>query len=174
MKRFSIDNRCKDVSLRQFKDTGKELEASLKEVRPDIYSILLCTTDEEDYKGWGSHTELRPEVIEAGNRREQYQLQDLDHALWQRSFETGLYLKVPDERDTYMVTLTVEAREPKRMFFYAQQLDDPSMEVFGSFRRCTKMQDIGDGFPKASDFSAALALSRAKNSYGSKRSFQFF
>jgi len=49
MQRFSIDNRFRNVSFDQFRETAKRLESSLRQVRPTIQSGLLLTTNGRDY-----------------------------------------------------------------------------------------------------------------------------
>lgn len=160
MGRFSVENRFRRVSIDQFKDTGEKLKSALERIRPELTSELLLTTDGIDYRGHGSLTILTPEVEEARNRREQYQLSDLNEELWQKSFKTGLYFKDNSIKEPYMVCLTTEDREPKKMFFYSQCLDEESQEVFDSFKRAGLLQKIGDGFPKTSNFAIAHALAR--------------
>lgn len=161
MKRFSIDNRFGNVSLDQFKNTAEKLESSLKNIRPNIASELLLTTDGCDYNGYGSLTIDTPEVEGALDRRERYLLNDLDEGLWKKSFETGLYIN--SIKEPYMVCLTVGAREPKKLFFYAQCLDEKSQEVFDSFKKAGLLQKIGDGFPKSSEFAVVYALASLRS-----------
>lgn len=158
MNRFSIDNRFRQVSLDQFKDTAEILESSLRNVRPEILSELLLTTNGCDYNGYGSLTIDTPETQEALDKRERYSLDDLDGDLWKKSFETGLYIKDKSVTEPYMVCLTAESREPKKLFFYAQCMDEKSQEVFDSFKQSGLLQKIGDGFPKRSDFGVGYAL----------------
>ena len=56
MERFSVDNRFRNVSLDQFRNTAKRLESALRNIRPEITNELLLTTSERDYNGWGSMT----------------------------------------------------------------------------------------------------------------------
>ncbi len=163
MKRFSIDNRFGNVSLDQFKNTAERLESSLRNVRPEITSELLLTTNGGDYNGYGSLTIHTPDVKEALDRRERYLLNDLDKGLWEKSFETGLYIKDNSVKKPYMVCLNARAREPKKLFFYAQCLDEKSQEVFDSFKKVGLLQKIGDGFPKSSEFAVDYALATLRS-----------
>jgi len=145
---FSIDNRFRNVSLNQFKNIAERLESSLRNVGPEITSELLLTTDGYDYNGYGSLTIDTPEVEECLNRREGWTVNDLDEGLWKKSFEIGLYIKDYSAKEPYMVCLTLEAREPKKLFFYAQCLDEKSQEVFNDFKQVGLLQKIGDGTPR--------------------------
>ena len=158
MNRFSIGNRFRNVSLNQFRSTAERLESALKNVRPEITSQLLLTTNRCDYDGYGSLTIDTPEVEEALDRRKRCQLNDLNERLWKQSFETGLYIKDDSIKEPYMVCLTTGVREPKKMFFYGQCLDKKSQEVFDNFKQTGLLQKIGDGFPKSSDFAISYAL----------------
>ena len=137
MDRFSINNRFRKVSLDQFKQTAESLESTLKNIRPEITTELLITTNELDYNGYGSLTFDTPETKEALERRERYSLNDLSEELWNKSFETGLYLKDDSITQPYRVSLTTGSREPKKIFFYAQCLDEKSQKAFDSFKRDT-------------------------------------
>ena len=157
MDRFSINNGFKKVSYAQFMETAERLESALKEVRPQITSKLLLTTDLVDYNGHGSLTIETPESKEASDRRESYQLNELNEELWDISCETGLYIKDNSSDDPYMVCLTVEDREPKKRFFYGQSLDEKSQKVLDSFKQADLFQTIGDGYPKSSDFAVTYS-----------------
>lgn len=158
---FSIDNRFRSVSLAQFQETAIRLEEALREVRPGISSELFLTTNGVDYCGAASLTVLTPEVEAALDRRERLQLNGLNGKLWKRSFNRELYIKDNSSDDSYMVCLSNGRREPKRLFFYGQGLDDASLEVYDRFRQTQRrFQRIGDGFPKNSDYAVGYALAR--------------
>lgn len=158
MQRFSIDNRFRNVSFDQFRETAKRLESSLRQVRPTIQSGLLLTTNGRDYQGYGSLTVLISEVEEAETRREKFQLADLNEELWRKSFETGLYIRDNSVSEPYMICLNHGIREPKRLFFYGQCLDKVSQKVFEGFRKTGMLQKLGDGYPKTSEFALGYAL----------------
>lgn len=158
MERFSIDNRFSKVSLDQFRKTAEKLESALRIVRPTIQSELLLTTNGEDYHRYGSLTIHTSEVEEAIARREKYQLSDLDEGLWTRSFEIELHIIDNSIKEPYCIWLSNGVREPKKLFFYGQCLDEASKKVFEGFRGAGLLQKIGDGFPKSSDFAVSYAL----------------
>ncbi len=164
MERFSIDNFLKYVSFEQYREIAQRLEASIRIVNPNITSKLLLTTNRNDYNGAGSLTVFEPEVEEALSRREEHSLSDLNEKLWQKSFETGLYIHDNTIKEPYMITLVVGEREPKSMKFYNQCLDEKSQGVFNSFRKARWFQRISDGYSKTSPF----AVSHALNSFGIK------
>jgi len=107
MNRFSIDNRFRKVSLNQYKTVAEGLESAVRNVRPAITSELLLTTDKCDYNGYGSLTIVTPASEDALARRERHQLSDLNEGLWERSFETGLYLR--DNSIENFAKLTIES-----------------------------------------------------------------
>lgn len=158
MKRFSIDNRFRRVRGNEFKGVAQRLENYLKEVRPTISSELLCTTNGEDYHGYGSLTIMHPETEKAMERREKHKLEDLDEDLWMRSYKTGLYIKDNTTKEPYMIVMSVGEREPRKLIFYGQAMDSKSEEVFDSFKKANLFQKIGDGFGKTSDFSRSYML----------------
>jgi len=160
MNRFSINNMFGNVSLDQFKNTAERLESSLRNIRPGITSELLLTTNGNDYHRYGSLTVSIPEVTKARKRREGYQLSDLNKELWNNSFETELYIEDNSIKEPYMLCLSVGVREPKRLFFYAQCLDEKSQEVFDNFKQAGLLQKIGDGVSKNSEFASIYALDR--------------
>ena len=163
MDRFSIGNLISPISFEQYKENAQRLEDSIRRVNPNITSKLLLTTNEVDYHGYGSLTKEIPEAEEAIERREEYSLSDLNEDLWQKSFETGLYIHDDTIRESYMITLVVGEREPKSMKFYGQCLDEESQEVFNSFRKARGFQRIGDGYnSKSSPFAISHALNSLK------------
>ncbi|MEK6952740.1 MAG: hypothetical protein AABX29_07030 [Nanoarchaeota archaeon] len=157
--RFSIDNRFRNISFDQFRNTAGRLEESLRNIHPAIISELLLTTNRQDYYGFGSLTIIIPEKEQALSRRERYPLSDLDEKLWQKSFKTDLWIKDNTLNDLYAVVLSVEEREPKSLKFYGQYIDKKSQEILEQFKKETKFfQKIGDGFHKPSDFAIGYAL----------------
>ncbi len=162
--RFSIDNRFSNVSLGQFRKTAHNLDSSLKIIRPKIESGLLLTTNWEDYNGFGSLTVLTPEVEEALARREKFQLVDLNGSLWTGSFKIEMFIRDNSSSEPYMICLSNEVREPKRLFFYGQCLDEQSEKVFESFRRGSLLQRVGDGYHhETSGFALSHALASLKS-----------
>ena len=157
MVRFSIDNRFTNVSLIQFKRTAQKLESDLRKVRPTIQSELLLTTSREDYNGYGSLTVDTPEVEEALARREKFQLSDLNEELWRRAFKIQMGIIDDSAKKPYCVFISVEDREPKRLFFYGQCLDGKSQKVFEGFKGVGGLQRLGDGFPKTSEFASGYS-----------------
>ena len=162
MERFSIDNWFSNVSLDQFRGTAHKLESAIRNIRPTIQSELLLTTNRDDYYGSGSLTVSIPKVDEAKARREKFQLTDLNENLWTRSFETELYILDNSVSEPYMICLSNGTREPKRLFFYRQCLDEASQKVFEGFRRTSILQKLGDGHSKTSNFDRAYALSNLR------------
>ena len=159
MERFSIENRFQNVSFIQFKTTAERLESALKEVRPSIQSKLLLTTNGLDYRGYGSLTILTPETEATFARREGLQLQYLNQELWARSFKTQFQVIDNSTNEPYCIWLSNEVREPKKLFFYGQCLDEKSQEVFEGFRKVGLSQRVGDGYHKTSPFAVEYALS---------------
>jgi len=157
-KRFNIKNFWKPVSFNQFGDTALNLRSSLERINPNISSRLLLTIDKCDYDGWGSLTIITPETDLARKRRRECALEDLNEDLWNMSHKVGLYIKNPAIETPYMVSLSVEERDPKSMHFYAQCLDDNSQAVFDSFRKTKTFQRLGDDYLKPSGFAASHAL----------------
>jgi len=156
--RFSVDNVLGSVSFEQYREIAQRLEDSIRKVNPNVTSKLLLTTNGRDYHEYGSLTVVIPEVEEALSRREEHSLSDLNEDLWQRSFETELYIHDNTSGAQYMIALTVGKREPKSMKFYSQHLEEESRAVFNGFRKAGWFQRIGDGYSKPSPFAISHAL----------------
>ena len=129
MNRFSLENRFRRISLAQFKETGQRLETALRIVRPNLKNQLFLTTNFSDYRGFGSLTISTPESDATLDRREKHSLADLNHELWAKSFKLNLQLADDSADKPYSVFLSVEGREPRKLFFYAQCLDEVSQRV---------------------------------------------
>lgn len=156
--RFSIDNSFQRVSFRQFKTAAEKLESALRGVRPTIESELFLTTNWFDYRAYGSLTVSIPETEQARARRERFQLPDLSEGLWEVSFKTEFYIFDRSIKEPYMAALSAEDKEPTKLFFYSQQLDEVSQRVFDNFKRVKLFQKLGDGYPKSSDFAVSYAV----------------
>jgi len=163
MERFSVDNRLGDVSFEQYRKIAEELEGSIRGINENITSKLLLTTNRGDYYEHGSLSVVTPESEAARGRREEFNLRDLDEDLWQRSFETKLYIRDNTIETPYMISLSVEEREPKSMKFCGRGLDEESQRVFDSFRKAGWFQSIGDGSSEPSPYAAFRASRISKD-----------
>jgi len=149
--RFSIDNRLQDVSLEQFKETAERLESSLRLAMPKIQSGLFLTTKREDYLTYVDFKFSAPELWEAMKRRERIQLSDLNENLWNISYMAQLLITESSVKEPYLILLGNECREPKRLFFYGQFLDEKSQEVLESFRKNGLLHKVGNGLKRQPD-----------------------
>ncbi len=156
--RFSIRNFWLPVSFQQYIETAKKLEKSIKDVNPNTTSHVLLTTDSYDYNGWGSLTQVTPEVEKALDRRRKIRLEELDENLWEQSLETGLYIHDNTTQSRYMITLTTESRAQKELIFYCQSIDKKSQVVFDSFKKTKGLQRLCNGHTKPSEFAELFAL----------------
>ncbi len=163
MKSFSIENRFgRKVSCNQFKKTAERLEFTLKAARllaglPAIKSELLLTTDKNDYdeaRETGTFTSEKEKIITSERletlleRREKYQLEDLNEELWGKSFKTELYI-MDNPSTHYLVWLGHEIMQPRRLFFCGHYLDKESQKILERFSRGNLLQKSGGGgFPK--------------------------
>lgn len=160
--RFSIFNLIQPVSLEQFAESANALNSAIKEVKPNVETELLLTTNIYDYLSHRSLTIPTPQKIAANKRREKFKLEDLNEELWRKSFERELYIRSPSENNNYMICLSQGIREPKQLFFYGQCLDEKSQEVFDSFAKTRFFQRLGDGFQKTTKYQLVHALSGSK------------
>lgn len=135
MERYGIQNRFNKVSLEQFQETALKFQEALNKVRPNIRSKLLLTTNSCDYYGAGSLTIITPETEAANKRREQFNIEDLTQDLWLNSFDREFYVTDESVSEPYMLCISNEIRDSKRLLFYGQCLDDKSQKIFSSFRK---------------------------------------
>ena len=170
MERYGIKNRFQDVSFEQYRENALRLQERIQEVRPSISSRLLLTTNGEDYDGAGSLTIITPEFETAQNRRERYNIEDLTSELWDSSFKRELIIDDDSVSEPYMINVSNEVRDPKRMIFHGQFLDEKSQDIFENFKeyRWTKnnlskiLQTIDSGFPVTSPRMLARVYSMYK------------
>lgn len=170
MDRYGIQNRFQDVSFEQYKETALRFQEALRQVRPNISTKLLLTTDEFDYRGAGSLTIITPETEAAKSRREQHNIEDLTEGLWNSAFDREFYVNDDTVSEPYMLCVSNEVRDPRRLLFYGQCLDENSQEVFENFKELRwaknglsrKLQIIDDGFPVTSPAMLARVYSQFK------------
>jgi hypothetical protein len=155
--RFGIKNWLAPVSRVQYTDVVQKLESTLTQINPELQARLKLTTNRQDYFGAGSLTIITPETVAALNRRISLQINELSEELWQEAFKTTYLLTGANH---YSVFIETERRNPKRITFYGQGLDEKSQKALLEFKQRNRFKIIDSGYSKPTLYSIVNALNR--------------
>ena len=156
--RFSHDKYFGRFSFEEFKKNSIELEKVIKASRNVDSSKILTCEDIDTYK-WSNVSVFMDEVEKALKNRKEYSIPEFNEEIWNRAYDIQLTIKTPSRDDNFMVCLSHDKIENKRLFFYGQNLDEGIYKgITETFNKPGFLYKIGDGFHKPSEFSLFAAL----------------
>ncbi|HEB47046.1 MAG TPA: hypothetical protein ENI22_01090 [Candidatus Pacearchaeota archaeon] len=148
--RFSHDKLFGIFRLEQFKRTAKELESIINATRSHVDSFVLTCEDKNTYD-WSKVSFAMDEVNKALEQRKRYSLGEVDEEVWNRALQLENFMKIPNDKEVFMVCLTHDKAEENRLLFYGQGLDERTYEnVMNRFHKRGWLYTLGNGHGKPS------------------------
>ena len=152
--RFSRDKWFGWFTFPGFFETAQALTQLVKSARPTATVEVITCEDFETYR-YANISFDCDEVNAALEKRKHYSLENFTKDVWKRSKDVQLTLKDPADPNPFMVTLSCDRYcDSGRLMFYGQEVDPKTCEEARAlFGRANLGHDIGNGFPKRSNFN---------------------
>lgn len=155
--RFSLDKRFFSVGYYEFLQTALNLHETVGGRASELPDVLTC--EDKLVYDWSRVTVLTPEHEEALKQRKSYSLDKFDFSAWQRAIKTEVIIARPEIAETFMIVLSHDKNDPKRMRFYGQTIDiDTYDSVINRFRKSSLRYALGNGYSKSSLLNLARAI----------------
>lgn len=153
--RFSLDKRFRKVRFEEFEGVAIKLFDVVLQTLGRMDVSVITAEDHETYN-YTTTTFWSDEIEEALKKRKQYTWDQFTREVWDRSYD----VQVDFQFGRSWISLSCDKHaEDRRMFFYAQSLDERTRsEILKRFRKRSLWYDVGDGMHKISTFNMIMGM----------------
>ena len=155
--RFSHDKHFRAVTFGQFESTAESLDGIVRRNREGAESKIITCEDRNTYN-YSTVTFDSEEIETALKNRKEYGLDNLALDVWERSYNVGINITVPNSNEPFMVCASIDkTADSNRLKFHGQWLDKQTYsEIMQRFHYGNLFHKLGDGMGKISDFNMAM------------------